>query len=172
MSLIVGENSYVSVDEATAYFADRLFADEWESSPDKEKLLIAATRRIDRLPFKGIKADRTQALEFPRALYSYSRGINPYHDPLRDNLHTLPGWIVQQDVPQAVKDATCEEAISILKGAQEAAKRADLQRQGVTSFSLGSLSESYSGGSQGIRLMSAEAHDLLAPYLGGGRPIA
>jgi hypothetical protein len=173
MAITVGENSYINVADADSYFADRLFSDEWTNATagQKEQGLKMATKKIDRQQIRGIKADDTQSLEFPRALYSNSKSVNPFYDPLKNSIETTPGWVVETAVTQEVKDATCEEAMSILQGGKQARKRAQLQAQGVKSFILGSLSESFAGGSQGNQLISVEAQELLQPYLSGGRHI-
>jgi len=87
---------YGTLNEANAYFAQRLYADAWDSASgaQRENALIQATRLIDGLNYKGVKstvydimydsdgtryistdaptedeiivADRAQELEFPR----------------------------------------------------------------------------------------------------------
>lgn len=87
---------YGTINEANAYFSQRLFTDAWDaaSGSQRENALIQATRLIDGLNYKGAKstvydimydsdgdrytgdnyptedeiitADRAQALEFPR----------------------------------------------------------------------------------------------------------
>lgn len=85
---------YGTMNEAVAYFADRLHTDAWDSATtdDRRKALIQAARTIDALNYKGCKsavyvvkydddgvaldpeptedeviaADATQELEFPR----------------------------------------------------------------------------------------------------------
>jgi hypothetical protein len=167
-------NSYVSAAEADEYFdLHVLFPEPWTTTQTatKEKALVAATRKIDMQMLIGRKVDLEQELEFPRALYSDTKSTRNYNNTLDNNLYLLPGWVAEEEVSQAVKDATCEEALALLKSGAEANKRAELQRQGVTSFNLGSLSESYSGGSAGIKLLSPVAAQLLARYIGGGRVI-
>lgn len=59
---------YGSLKDADLYFCNRLNSKVWEQAEenDKKKALIEATRLIDRLNFKGSKADLTQWLQFPR----------------------------------------------------------------------------------------------------------
>lgn len=95
-------NSYVTLDEANEYFVSRLGSDYWDTLEDeqKEKALITATKKIDRLPFIGYKQDPYQPLQFPRFYYStgcYYNGL-----PI-------------EDIPQQVKDAVCEEALTTLQ---------------------------------------------------------
>jgi hypothetical protein len=147
--------SYVSVAYADSYFDGVLFPEPWFTTPDetKQKALNLATKRIDSLPIRGVKVSDTQPFQFPRALYS-ERGL-----------------VYESEVSDAVLNAVCEEALALLKGGSEADKRAQLQRQGVTSFSLGGLSESYSGAYTGNKLLSVTATQLLSKYTGGGRAI-
>jgi len=60
--------SYATLLEAQAYFDARLNTDAWDDSlvTDKSKALMNATKIIDRLNFKGVKTDASQALQFPR----------------------------------------------------------------------------------------------------------
>ena len=96
MALTVNTNSYVTRDEANAYFADRLNSDTWDEATDtdKSKALIQATQIIDQKDFLGYKSVSTQALKFPRT-------------GLVDDGIDVDG----STVPKRVKDAVCELAI-------------------------------------------------------------
>lgn len=133
--------AYVTVQEGTTYFASRLHAEAWSqaSACDKGKALDMATRVIDRTPIVGVKSAYDQANQFPR-----------YPD---------------LTVPQAVKDATCEEALALLERGNSQRRR--LQQEGVSSFSVGGLSETYVSGARGGGLLSQEAKELLRPWLLG-----
>jgi hypothetical protein len=67
-------------------------------------------------------------------------------------------------VPQVVIDAQVEEALSLMTGVSP---RTELQRNGVKSFSLGNLSESYGSVNPG-RLSSYEAQQLMTEFIAGG----
>ena len=157
MPAVVGTNSYISVADADLYFSGRLYSEAWTEAieADKEKALIMATRSIDRQPLKGIKDLDTQLLAFPR--YDPSK----YYSELAYSNEEL---ILPIEVPLTVINAVCEEALALLSWGNS--QRTELQRQGVTSFSLGNLSESYSAGS-GRGLLSQDAKELLRPWLGG-----
>jgi hypothetical protein len=133
--------SYVNLAEANEYFSNRLHADAWAeaSDADKEKALAMAAKAIDRQPLRGRKSDREQTLAFPR-----------YPDT---------------EVPEAVKEACCEEALALLERGNS--QRRKLQQEGVQSFSLGNMSETYVVGA-GKGLLSQEAKELLQPWLLGG----
>ncbi len=139
-TITVGENSYIDIDGADEYFAGRLHAESWSGadSETKEKALRQATREIDRQPLTGRKAADDQALAFPR-----------YPDT---------------EAPEAVKEACCEEALALLERGNN--QRRKLQQEGVQSFSLGNMSETYTAGA-GKGLLSQEAKELLKPWLIG-----
>jgi len=139
-TITVGENSYIDIEEADEYFAGRLHAESWgeTSDADKEKALRQATKEIDRQLLKGRKATDTQELAFPR-----------YPDT---------------EVPEAVKEACCEIALALLERGNS--QRHKLQQEGVQSFSLGNMSETFAAGA-GKGLLSQEAKELLKPWLIG-----
>lgn len=133
--------SYCTIEEANEYFAGRLHAERWgeTSDADKEKALRQATKEIDRQLLKGRKATDTQELAFPR-----------YPDT---------------EIPEAVKEACCEIALALLERGNS--QRRKLQQEGVQSFTLGNMSETYAPGA-GRGLISQEAKELLRPWLLGG----
>jgi len=133
--------AYVTLEEANTYFASRLHAEVWTSATDtdKQKALDMATRAIDRTPLKGVKASWDQAHQFPR-----------YPDT---------------EIPQAVKDACCEEALAILERGNSQRRR--LQQEGVASYSIGGLTETFVAGARGRGLISQEARELLRPWFLG-----
>lgn len=133
--------SYCTVEEANTYFAGRLHAESWEQAEpgDKEKALQQATREIDRQLLTGRKADISQTLAFPR--YPYTK------------------------VPDEVKDACCEIALALLERGNS--QRRSLQQEGVQSFTLGNMSETYMVGA-GRGVISQEARELLRPWILGG----
>lgn len=140
MSITVGENSYIDINGADEYFAGRLHAESWgeTSDADKEKALKQATKEIDRQLLRGRKTNPEQELAFPR-----------YPDT---------------EVPEAVKEACCEVALALLERGNN--QRRKLQQEGVQSFTLGNMSETYAAGA-GRGLLSQEAKELLRPWLIG-----
>ena len=131
---------YVNLEDANEYFSNRLHADVWAeaSDADKEKALAMATKAIDRQPLRGRKSDREQTLAFPR-----------YPDT---------------EIPKEVQEACCEIALVLLERGNS--QRRKLQQEGVQSFTLGNMSESYAAGA-GKGLLSQEAKELLKPWLLG-----
>jgi hypothetical protein len=134
----VDANTYVTLAEADAYFLRRLRSDAWDAASrrDKQKALISATRDLDALRYReekdeiafddGQPTKPVQPLAFPRT-------------------YTLDGNGAAY-VPQEVKDAQCEQALALLAGGSGADRRRQLQAQGVTSFSVEGMSESYGSG--------------------------
>ncbi len=168
MALTVGTNSYITLTEVATYLAENYISTDSEyitwnalSEANKEVYLRKACKKIDRQIIRGVRAVSTQALAFPRTIYSYSgQGIKT------ENTFFISGYYTQSAVPQAVKDAQVEEALCMAMGESD---RRKLQREGVKSFSLGSLSESYSG--KPSDLISSNAKELLKPYLAGMVPV-
>jgi hypothetical protein len=148
--------SYITVDDADIYFGDRYGADQWRAATEvhKAQALATATRHIDMQRLRGRKTDDAQPLAFPRAVYW--RGA----------------WNAETEIPEAVTAATCEEALAILS---QDTQRAERQREGLTSVSIGDASESYSAEAlartQSGELLSAQAKLLLRPWLQGAVPI-
>ena len=173
MTLAVGTDSYISVSDADTYFDTILFPEPWTTTvtETKEKALKMATKKIDSLMLIGRKVEIDQPLEFPRSLYSDTASVYGYQTGIINNTR-YGGWVDETEVTQAVKEATCEEALALIRGGIQANKRAELQRQGVTSFGIGPLSESYSGASSSPnRIISGTAAQLMSRYVGGSRSI-
>ena len=161
VTLETGKNSYATTDEADAYVSAFYNASEtanqWLALDNsaKQLRLVAACFEIETLPFAGRKQIVGQPLMFPR-------------------------W-PSDAVPDAVKYAQIEIALLEFDAEeqqrlQSAQKRLQLQKQGVTSFSLGDLSESYGGRAEAIVaqypfLSNGRINRLLERYLQGGYPI-
>ena len=149
-------NSYADIEYADTYFGDRYGADQWRAATEvhKAQALATATRSIDVQRLRGRKTDDAQPLAFPRAIYW--RGA----------------WNADTTVPEAVKAATCEEALAILS---QDTQRAARQRECLTSVSIGDASESYYKSAlartQSGELLSPQAKLLLRPWLLGAVPI-
>lgn len=129
--------------------------------------LRRATRAIDAMPLAGmtyyiynrnttIDTDE-QSLAFPRVICGK---IHEWDDDTG-----LP------IVPQNVKDACCEEALALYKlyTSSGDSNRLKLQTQGVASFSLGDLSETFvpAAATKKKGMRSQEAYDLMKGYLAG-----
>lgn len=169
-TLVVGTDTYISLADAETYIASVYIPADAEKvawmallEANKDILLRRAAKLIDRQPLLGVRVTATQVMEFPRYIYSGYVDKNTKNAYLYDEL--LAQSIV---VPDAVKYAQVEIALAFATGVSSS-QRAKLQREGVKSFSLGSLSETYGGTGQAssLAIPSAEARELLKPYLAG-----
>lgn len=74
VELIVGVNSYISVDEAKNIANDYIFEENkmsWLdtlSENDISKLINISTKKIEKLYFKGVKVTPEQNMQFPRII--------------------------------------------------------------------------------------------------------
>lgn len=152
MALTEGVDSFCTLEWAEEYFGEKLYCDEWTGADQgtKEKALKEATRRINKISFKGMKADPGQILQFPRIIVNIGQRIGFF------------GVIEQPTIPDEVKAATCEEALALLKYGNSARTKA--QEQNVVRVTFGDVSEEYAGYG---KLLSKEALDLLKPYIAG-----
>lgn len=110
-------NSFVSVDEMTAYCDGRLNSSAWDPDDDtKHAALVEATRELNVLPWLGARATTTQALAWPRSDVA-DPDLNGVNDGLTFDIlrKRLPVDYDPDIVPQRVKDATCELALQFLK---------------------------------------------------------
>ena len=167
MALIIGTDTYITAADCSTYLASvylstdaKLIAWNALSEANKDICLRNAAKIIDRQPLQGVKYLSTQTMEFPRATWTdYGdndwrvRGVRLFSDH----------WYSNAAVPDKVKLAQCEIALDLAQGTTDAQNRAELQRQGVKSFSVGKLSESYSGVTGDIT--SAAAKQLLIPFV-------
>lgn len=157
---------YISVEDADTYFATRLYATSWTSATEANKTaaLTTAQRRIDTLYFRGQKYETTnegQEEEWPRLI--------------NDEIIEWDSTISEAVVPDAIKYATCEEALTLLqKGDPTSSPRATAQNEGVKSIKLADgTSESYDlGKTKSLKgLQSQEAYALLKPFLATTVPV-
>lgn len=153
----VGTDSYVTLQEAEDYIAKHYRSNNpgrkrWAEleDADKEILLTEACSEIDLLPFIGRKTLPDQLLAFPRLPMQYGSA---------------------DGAPAQVKAAQIEFALWLSDDDKqgEMSQREALRAQGVESFSIGDLSESYAGGGvKSAPLLCPKAAALLSPYLSGG----
>lgn len=123
-------NSYLSVADATALLDLRLGSSAWTdaNTDDKGRALIMATKDIDGNRFSGYPIASDQALEWPRNIQKEAL----------------------DQIPVDVKQACAEQALWVLQNASTGGRsdRQQLQSQGVSSYTIGNLSETFSGGFQ------------------------
>lgn len=122
-------NSYVSLTEFADYRdLQRIDADSFDAADpdDKIRALVIAFKRLNRENWMGSRVDSTQAAAWPRfgvqkvdkvegwgygGAYSYGYGSYPYGYPYG----TLNQYL-STEIPQQIKDAQCELALSYLDG--------------------------------------------------------
>lgn len=136
-------NSFVTEPEIIAYMATRLNASSWTSvsgstcTEDEKKAMIEATRELSALSYKGERVDSTQALSWPR-----EDCPNP-DSPGIDSIggETL-GDYPSDEIPQRVKDATCELAFQFIKSGTTDVAAID-PTQGIISKTVDVLSTTW-----------------------------
>lgn len=158
------DKSYITVEEANEYFQTRYGADIWNtlSLEDKIKALVMATRKLDCLPYIGYKVNPNQQHQFPRYFVDYAYALD---------------YFVTAETPQQIKDATAEEALSIVQyvdvNGEDALNGA--VNTNMQSLKLGDASITYGSGSSALGaggsatnsygLYSDEAARLLSGFI-------
>jgi hypothetical protein len=137
-------NAYADVNEAGDYLDDIYGAEEWIQleEDDKERLLIMASKMIDRLSIAYEKASDPQALKFP--ITDPSDGAND-------------GW-------DAVQEACILQAFFLLNNLDAIREAQNTAIQGVKTESLSSVSKSTTGFNF-MRRWDPDALKLLASYI-------
>ena len=152
MSIVVGENSYITIIEADDLLEFEFDVTTWEDSTDisKEKALRLATRRVDSLFLQGYKYSVDQLLKFPRNI-------------TREDLNDEVGV-----VPDIVKQAVAIESSYILNNEDNMIE--NLKKHGVKSQSIQGTSYSLDQGSMDYNRkktndLSKETTMLLKSYI-------
>lgn len=113
-------NSYPTLEEATAYFENRMHSTAWTSIVDKESALITASRMLDwNLTFQGVKTSDVQSMQFPRVGIVLPSG------------YEVPSTVI----PQEIKYAVYELALSFASGD----RTADSSLAGIEQVKAGPL---------------------------------
>lgn len=149
-----GKNSYVALSEAERYILQMHSGSAqprqaWDSLPgntDKMRFLLKACTMIDALQCPGRKADPRQALEFPRS------GALSVPDDICHAQIELALWLAQQASGDNMRGID----------------RAELIAQGVTSFRIDDLAETFDGGKAAPGAMQCQAAALLLKKHTGG----
>ena len=134
--------SYITIEEAEEYFGAVLDTGAWDDASEEmqEKALLAASLKVDLLPYIDEKADPDQEHEFPRT--------------------------GDTTVPERVGWAVAEIALQLLDGNDGDANFSD---NSVTSEGYSSVRVSYDKDFQEVHallgLPSRKAYELLAPWL-------
>lgn len=136
--------TYATVSEANDYFA-AAFNSEWleVSETDKPKLLITATRLIDKKNYQGEKVEEEQHLKFPRIIAD------------------------EQTDDELLVQTCCELAMSLYFDGDSSSING-INIQNVQSVSLGDSSISFKEGANLESDQDAIIDDYLSDYLMGG----
>ncbi len=82
-------NSYVTLDEANAYFADRAHSSAWADELLKEAILVTASQAIDwHVTWKGTRVTGTQSMDWPRIGVLDKVGITYPSDSIPTDIKT------------------------------------------------------------------------------------
>lgn len=105
-------NSFVTVEECDTYCDNRLNASAWNEETDEDqkiRALIEATRTLNLARWHGHRVNDTQSLSWPREW-----APDPDLPESEDGLSAI-SYFPNDEVPQRVKDATCELALEFLR---------------------------------------------------------
>jgi hypothetical protein len=148
--MAIGEDIYGSVAEATDYFASRLHEHAWTGANplDRPKALLAATRIIDYLNFKGEKSAVHDLLVTNSCNACDASGALAEGCVTKDELQSaslsqpleFPRGS-DTDVPEAIRRACYEIAHSLL---DDKDPELELENLGITSHGFASVRTSYS----------------------------
>lgn len=161
-------NSYVTLAEADQYFADRPGSTTWTGSSNDEKnqALLYATKLLDKLNiFKGEKTSTTQSLSFPR---KYLPDPDPDVAFTTDTLRLRDRYLDENTIPDRVKYATYEQALSILK---EPTRVEDPELQQFEKIKIDGVIDITVNSNKLIRMISRNSKEWIKPFLRmGGLP--
>ena len=151
MALVKGTNSWGSMEEAEAYFEDRLDAAAWDEAvvQERSKALITATTVLDSLSWSGRSIDVEQHTAFPRDIC--------YFDP------RLGRSVSIQGMPKRALDAQFEMAYHLLNNDGLLDDTGGLTNLEVASIKLIDLTEA--------KLIPDIVSRLIAPLLKPSTPI-
>lgn len=154
-------NSYVNDTEVSAYFDDRLNAATWVSADgdDRTKALLTAVKRLERENWLGSRVDSTQALSWPR---SDVEKIDSHSGSGIGYGYSLGELYLTTEIPQQVKDAQCELALSLLSGYGQSGGST------VKSFSADGFSVSF-GETRSETSLPEPVIRLIAPLIRGAQ---
>lgn len=148
-----GQNSYVTSDEATTYFADRAYSSAWTSFVDKEPLLILCSSILDwYINWKGFKKSNSQPMQWPRTDVLLKDGTEVGDDEL----------------PQQVKTAVFELAIiSLEEDRTEEDPLMGLEQLKVASLSLRAKPDQYGKTTSSKKVIPEKVLKILSELRGG-----
>lgn len=158
-------NSYVSVAEADSYFDARLNTEAWTATSDnKTRALLMAAQRLESENWIGSRVTTTQRLAWPR-LYVQKVDGSGYGWGYGYAYRCQFGDVyLSTEIPQRVKDAQCELALSFLDGFDESGDEA------MDSFTADGVSIKFSS-QKPSSAMPFVAGQILSGLIAGNRLI-
>jgi hypothetical protein len=172
--MAISDEYYGTVDEGDAYFAARLHEAAWSGADpaDRPKALLAATRIIDSLNFKGYKATVYALLQglgvesVENAIgYGYTTAAAVYAAELAQPLEFPRG--ADTEVPESIRRATYEIAHALLDGRDP---ELEMEAIGIKSHRYANIATEYQRDHTPIEhlmhgVVSMTAWQLLKPFL-------
>lgn len=170
-------NSYVTLEDADAYFAARLHADAWSaaSEPNKEAALLWATRVLEakiaaywdkkELPGDATIRVLTTLKDDPSCFVVWNGRPATAEQALawpRSGMASKNGLPLAEDViPSQLKNAQCELALLLMQSDRTAENAAAVQ--GLAGLKAGPVELSWRDGAPNPRLIPDAVMQLLAP---------
>lgn len=168
-------NSYVTREEANAYFDGRLNADAWTAEPDvvsekREQALVMATSILDRLRWVGaLVAPTVQRLQWPRSYVP-----KPYDPDVQYSVSSMispldAAYWPEDAVPRPIKEACFELALELLRASSDIAGEDTAAM--IIGESVGPISTQYAQPGERPRglMRFPQVWGQIAPYLLGSR---
>jgi len=140
MAIVVGVDTYVSVEDADAYFLTRIGSEKWVASDEatKEAALVTATNIFNTMAWGGEQVDPLQLFAFPRK----------------------SAFIVVEGMPQPFLNAVCEEALHLIKNPEVLEDSGGVESLDVGSISLTKI--------RSPELVPSYIYEMISPYTRGG----
>jgi hypothetical protein len=133
-------NAFVTLAELASYMEARLNSTLFDSATTdtKNRAIVEATREITVLAWEGSRTDTTQALSWPR---TYAIDPDKPSPTLLGDIALL--YFDTDEIPQRVKDATCELAFEFIRAGTSDVAAQDA-KQNVIQKTIGPISTTYS----------------------------
>ena len=173
--LTVGEDSYVTVAEATEYIESHYPSTDartaaWRAlnEDDQEIFLRRACSALSSLSYRGMTFEALQKLPFPR--YLYTDGVMAYRELIAPLAYIYPELA---EVPEDIKAAQIEEAFELACPSEDT-EQYNALNGAVQSYSIGHLSETFREAGVGTvkaALKSSAAQKLVKQFIGGAYDI-
>lgn len=173
--ITVGEDSYVTVAEATEYIRAHYPSTDarvtaWGNLEESEQeiFLRRACAALSQLSYRGVTFEAFQPLPFPR--YFYPGAVMAYRELIAPLAYLYPELA---EVPDDIKAAQIEEAFELACPSSDTEKSTALNGA-VQSYSIGHLSETFRTAGVGTAeaiLKSGAAQKFVEQYVGGAYEI-